>query len=118
MMKHPEETEKSFFLFLCPNTKCHYQTRHFSLFQTHLSVEHQNSSAASHRTVEIKVQELLKPATYMHITRFSHKNQRDIHEELQALERLEHDMKYSVVDRNLLNLIEKRSDFLQSLLIS
>lgn len=54
----------------------------------------------------------------MHITCFRQNTQRDIDEELQALEDLEQDMKYLSDHDKILNLIEKRYSFLKNLKVS
>jgi len=51
----------------------------------------------------------------MHTANFRQKTRRDIDEELQALENLEQDMKYLVDQDKILNIIQKRSDFLRTL---
>jgi len=110
-----QSTEKIFYLFLCPILKCDYQTTHFSHFKTHLFVQHKNSFDPIYRTIQIKIKELLKPYSYMHTANFRQKTRRDIDEELQALENLEQDMKYLVDQDKILNIIQKRSDFLRTL---
>lgn len=51
----------------------------------------------------------------MHITRFYHSNPTDIQEELQALEELEHDVKYLSHNTNIAKIIRTRSHVLKTL---
>jgi len=70
--------------FLCPIDKCYYRSKDFFDFKTHLILMHSNSFNSIDGTIQIKIKQLIKPYTYMHITRFLHKNQRDINEELKS----------------------------------
>jgi hypothetical protein len=40
---------------------------------------HNNSFNSTNGTIQVKINQLIKPHPYLHITRFLHKNQRDKH---------------------------------------
>ncbi|CAF1174142.1 unnamed protein product [Rotaria sordida] len=111
----PHETDKLISLFLCRINKCYYRTKHFFNFKTHLISIHNNSFNSIDRTIKVKIKQFIKPYTYMHITRFLHKNQSDINEELKAFEQLEYDVKYLSDNTNILKIIKKRYDLLKNL---
>ncbi len=109
------ETDRLLPLFLCSMNKCYYRPKDFFNFKTHLIFMHSNLFNSVDEMIRIKIKQLNKPHTYMHMTRFLHKNQRDINEELRALEQLEDEMKYLPDNKKILNIIKKRYDLLKNL---